>query len=89
MSKPSKEKKAPAFHVSLQLDKTLLEGKGATMLEAIRAIPKPVKITTKSVLTIIKGDKKHSRPLTIPLAQRLFRYGFQPIQARNLEILLK
>jgi hypothetical protein len=92
MSKPSKEakeKKAPTFHVSLQLDKTILEGKGATMLEAIRAMPKPVKITTKSVLTIIKGDKKHTRALTIPLATRLFRYGFQPIQAHQLEVLLK
>lgn len=79
----------PAFVVSLKLDKTTLEGKGATALEALRAIEKPVKITTKSVLTVSKGDKTHTRALTIPLAKRLFYPGFQLIQAHNLELLLK
>ena len=78
-----------AYTVSLQLDKTTLEGKGATVLEALRAIEKPVKITTKSILTVSRGDKKHSRGLTIPLAKRLFFPGFQMLQAHRLELLLK
>lgn len=85
------QKKSPpaAVSVSLQLDKTTLEGSGATVLEALRAIKKPVKITTKSVLTVTKGDKKHSRPLTIPLAKRMFYPGAQLYHAKNLELLLK
>lgn len=79
----------PTYSISLQLDNTHLEGTGATMLEALRSIQKPVKITTKSVITVSNGAKKFSRALTIPLAQRLFRHGFQPIQARNLELLIK
>lgn len=102
MSKPPKEKKfvpiepqrepnipAISFSVKIKFGDSNLEGTGATMLEALRAIKKPVKITTKSVLTVSNGVKSHSRALTIPLAQRLFRHGFQPIQARNLELLIK
>ena len=80
---------APVYVVSLQLDKTILKGNGATVLEALRAIPKPVKITTKSVLTVSKGDKEHSRPLTIPLAKRLFYPAAQIYQAKNLELLMR
>ena len=79
----------PDFVVSLKLDKTTLEGKGVTVLEALQAIPKPVKITTKSVLTVTNGEKKHSRPLTIPLAKRLFYPAAQIYHAKNLESLLK
>lgn len=79
----------PLFAISLQLDKTELKGEGATLLEALKAIPKPVKITTKSVLTVTNGEKTHSRPLTIPLAKRLFYPAFQLHQAKNLALLLK
>jgi len=79
----------PQFSVSLQLDKTILKGTGNTVLEALRAIPKPIKITTKSVLTVTKGDKTHSRALTIPLAKRLFYPAHQIYHARNLELLMK
>ena len=96
MKKPRKAKvktpppeNEPQFSVSLQLDKTILKGNGATVLEALRAIKKPVKITTKSILTVSKGEKSHMRGLTIPLAKRLFFPAFQIFQARNLELLLK
>ena len=82
--KPSK-----AITVSLKLDKTTLEGNGVTVLEALRAIKKPVKITTKSVLTITKGKKSHSRNLTIPLAKRLFYPASQIYWAKDLELLMK
>ena len=95
-AKPRKVKKVdapqaeiPVFVVTLQLDKTILHGSGNTVLEALRAIEKPVKITTKSVLTVTNGQKTHSRPLTIPLAKRLFFPGFQLHQAKNLELLMK
>lgn len=79
----------PAVCVSLTLDKTVLKGTGETVLEALRALQKPVKITTKSVLTVSKGDKTHSRPLTVPLANRLFYPAAQQYIAKNLSILLK
>ena len=77
------------YSISLKLDNTILEGTGATVLDALRAIKKPVKITTKSILTVSKGDKKHSRPLTIPLAKRLFFPAAQIYHAKNLELLMK
>ena len=77
------------YKVSIQFDRTTLEGKGGTVLEALQAIKKPVKITTKSVLTVARGDKTHSRALTIPLAKRLFYPGAQIYHAKNLELLLK
>lgn len=83
------EKTPPTISISLTFDKTTLEGSGATVLEALRAIKKPIKITTKSVLTVTKGEKKHSRALTIPLAKRLFYPGAQIYHAKNLELLLK
>lgn len=79
----------PDYTVALQLDKISLEGKGNTVLEALRAIKKPTKITTKSILTVTKGEKKHSRALTIPLAKRLFYPGAQIYHAKNLELLMK
>ena len=79
----------PQVVVTLALDKTEIKGTGATVLEALRTLKKPIKITTKSVLTITKGDKKHSRPLTIPLAQRLFYPAAQIYNAKNLELFLK
>lgn len=90
-AEPQKEPQTPAigFSIKIKLGDSNLEGRGATVLEALRAIKKPVKITTKSVLTVSNGVKTFSRALTIPLATRLFRHGFQPIQARNLELLIK
>ncbi len=89
MKKALKSKVAPQFSVSLKLDKTTLEGNGGTVLEALRAIKKPVKITTKSVLTISKNGKSHSRNLTIPLAKRLFYPASQIYWAKDLELLMK
>lgn len=87
--KKTAKAKAPDYTVALQLDKTTLEGKGNSVLEALRAIKKPVKITTKSILTVTKGDKKHSRGLTIPLAKRLFYPGAQLYIAKDLAVLMK
>ncbi len=84
-----KKNKTPEYVVSLQLDKTVLKGSGDTVLAALRALKKPVKITTKSVLTVQKGEKKHSRPLTIPFAKRLFYPAAQLYIAKDLQLLMK
>ncbi len=79
----------PDVAITLKLGDLLLQGTGGSILEALRSLPVPVKIVTKSVLTVTKGDKTHSRPLTIPLAKRLFYPAHQIFHARNLELLLK
>lgn len=84
-----KEKAKPQFTVTLKLDKTILQGSGETVLEALRKVEKPIKITTKSILTVSKDKKSHSRPLTIPLAKRLFYPATQVYIAKDLEILMK
>ena len=89
MAKKKAPKVAPQFSVSLNLGGTTLEGSGGTVLEALRALQKPVKITTKSVLTVSSDGKTHSRPLTIPLAKRLFYPGAQMYLAKNLELVMK
>jgi len=89
-TKPLAETKVePQFSVTLQLDQTTLKGSGSTVLEALRKIQKPVKITTKSILTVTNGEKTHSRPLTIPYAKRLFYPGAQLYIARDLQLLMK
>lgn len=86
MKKPIKK---AVISVSLKFGATSLEGTGASVLEALRAIKKPEKITTKSVLTITSGDKTHSRALTVPLAKRLFYPAAQIHHAKNLALLIK
>ena len=83
------EEVAPKFSITLKLGNTTLEGSGESVLSALRSIKKPVKITTKSVLTISNGEKKHTRALTVPLTNRLFYPGAQIYHAKNLELLLK
>ncbi len=75
--------------LNLTFGNTVCSGTGKTVLEALQSIPRPLKITTKSVLTVRKGEKKHSRALTIPLAKRLFYPAAQIYHAKHLELLLK
>ncbi len=87
--KVSKPEEKPQVKVSLNFAGTVVESKGDTVLTALRALKKPAKITTKSVITITKGEKTHSRPLTIPLANRLFYPGAQIYHAKFFEMFLK
>lgn len=87
--KKSTKPKEKEFVVSLAIGDTVLKGTGATVLDALKAIKKPIKITTKSILTVEKGEKKHSRVLTVPLGNRLFYPAAQIYHAKNLEMCLK
>ena len=89
MKKKVVKKTESVYAVTLKLGNSTLEGRGDTVLSALRSIQKPVKITTKSVLTVSKGDKKHSRGLTIPLAKRLFYPAAQQYLAKDLQLLMK
>lgn len=89
MATKRKAKVTTAFTVTFEIGDKTLKGEGDTVLQAIQAIKKPVKITTKSILTVASGEKKHSRGLTIPLAKRLFYPGAQMYIAKDLQLLLK
>lgn len=67
----------------------VIEGTGSTVLDALHSLTKPVKITTKSIITITNGEKHFSRGLTIPMANRLFYPAAQIYHAKNFELLLK
>ncbi len=77
------------FSIVLKFDSLVLNGSGETMLDALRAIRKPIKITTKSTIAITHGEKKFTRVLTVPMATRLFYPAAQIYHARNFSQLLK
>lgn len=92
--KAASKKKAPVvseeqYLVTLKLGSEVLEGAGATIGEAFRAIKEPVKIVTKSVLTVKKGDKQLVRALTVPLCKRLFYPSSQIYYIKSFENVLK
>lgn len=77
------------FVITLDFGGQIVEGKGNTLLQALQSLKKPVKITTKSVIAITDGQKKFSRPLTVPMATRLFYPAAQIYHAKNFANLLK
>ena len=74
---------------TLTLGEQELTASGTTVQEALEALPKPEKITTKSVLTVTNGNKSHVRVLTIPLAKRLFMPISQMYYAKGIALKLK
>lgn len=79
----------PPFIFSLNLGGNILVGKGATALEALRAIPVPNKIMSKGVLTISQGDKKKEMLFMVPRLKRIFYHNAQPILIKMLAMGLK
>jgi hypothetical protein len=77
------------FTATLTLGEQELTATGTTVQEALEALTKPKKITTKSVLTVTQGNKSHSRNLTIPLAKRLFMPISQMGLAKGIALQLK
>lgn len=77
------------FKISIKLGNMVIEGKGATVLEALQSIPVPLKITTKGILNISQGKKKKELVYTIPKLKRLFYPKAQPILVKYLGALLK
>lgn len=78
-----------SYTAILALGDTIFESKGKSVLEALDGLQAPVKITTKSILTVRNGDRIYSRVLTIPLAKRLFMPISQAHLAKSIELQLK
>jgi len=77
------------FKIELDLIGNVIKGNGETMLEAMQALPKPVKITTKGVLTATYGKKSAKQDLTVMRVKRLFFPISQALLSRYLMQLLK
>ena len=72
------------YSIAINFDGVEWKGEGETALDALKAIPVPVKIMQKSILTITKGEKTHKRPLTVQQARRLFYPLAQRVLAKAL-----
>lgn len=74
----------PQFTLTIKLGSAVMEAKGETILQALSAIPKPDKITTKLFLTVTDGVKKKERMFPPVEAKRLFYPMVQPFISRQL-----
>ena len=66
-----------------------IESSGKTLLEALQSAKRPLKITTKMLLTVKNGKRGVEQNLTVPMAKRIFYPAIQTYLAKQLERLLK
>lgn len=85
ISKPKLNK----FYISIALGTETIKGSGASMLEAIKAVPVPVKIFTKGIISLKNGDKEASLVWIVPKVKRIFHPLAQVFLAKQFNLLLK
>lgn len=93
-AKKVKEKsieETPTFSVTLKLGNEVYEGHGATALEALQSVPKPLKMSGKGIVVMTEGMKSTREILMYPLRLRRLFYGkiSQQIQLKSLCLGLK
>ena len=85
--KTSKVKKETASNISITLNigGQIYVGEGETAIDALQAVPKPVKIMAKGVFTVSDGVKK-KEVLMLPFRLRRLFYNklYQVIQLKSL-----
>ena len=85
-----KEKPAKKIYtISITQDGKTTKGTGATALEALQAVVKPIKIVSKVFLTITDGTRKAEMMYMPVKAKRLFYPIAQVIVAKQFEYLMK
>lgn len=77
------------YFISLTFGDKVYEGSGTTLLDALKAVPVPVKIVSKGLLKVTDGEKKFEQMWVPVRIKRLFRPLSQATQAKMLEYLLK
>jgi hypothetical protein len=78
----------PSYEIVLVLGDREYRGAGESMLEALKSITPPVKITTKGTLTAVNGTKRMEMVMIVPKVKRLFYPLSQQILAKQLSTLL-
>lgn len=84
-----KEKKPKPYVISLKHGLETFEAKGETAFDALTALKRPLKITTKTLITLTQGARTASRMLIPHQAKRLFYPLAQQYLAKQLDYLLK
>ncbi len=80
---------APQFTITFTAGDQIYKGEGATILDALRAIPRPAKITTKGYVRVTDGTREKNLPLTVERAKRFFYPIAQTFVAKQLAYGLK
>ena len=88
MKKSTKKKireASPNFSITLNVGGQVYKGKGETALDALQAIPKPIKLMSKGTFFITDGAKKFET-LMYPIRLRRLFYSklAQQIQLKTL-----
>lgn len=81
--------KEPRCTVVVTINGKSYTGKGNTVLEALRSIPKPAKIMAKGTVKVSDGDKSNEIQLTTVRMKRLFYPIAQPFLAKVFSYNLK
>lgn len=81
--------KQAEYHISINFGDTTLEGRGSSAVEALKAITKPTKISTKGVITISDGTKRAEMTWQPAKLKRLFYPLAQNILAKQLNYLMR
>ena len=84
-----KETKELEYVLTINLADQVLKGKGATALEALKSIKKPIKIFTKANIELSYGKKSCFQTWQPIKVKRLFFPLAQGIMSKQLEYLLK
>jgi hypothetical protein len=96
MARPKKVKikapesqEEPPYLFSLSLGNEDYIGRGYTLLDALKAVPVPVKIVSKGLLRITSGAKKFEQMWQPSRIKRIFQPLSQLVQVKMLERLMK
>lgn len=79
----------PLYTVTLTLGDVTLSGTGDTVLQALEAIDRPAKITTKAILSVSNGEKTSVQVLSIPRTKRMFYPLAQAVISKQLQSTLQ
>lgn len=89
MKAKSTAKKAPNFTITFTIGDQMYKGEGETILDALKAIPKPAKIMGKAYVQVTDGTHSKALPLNVQRAKRFFYPIAQSFIAKQLSIGLK
>ena len=77
------------YFISLAFGDKIYEGSGQTVLDALQAMPIPVKIVSKGLLKLTDGVKKFEQMWQPAKLKRLFQPLSQAVQAKMLNLLMR
>lgn len=78
--------KSKQFKISIQVNGETLGGVGETALDALRAIKKPVRISTKGIINITDGEKSKQMVFMPFKLRKLFFPSNQPTLSKFLTL---